>query len=136
MYEIFEHTADLGIRVRAGDLTSLFAEAGRALFSVIVHNLEDVRAVKTVEFEIPGQETDFLLLDWLCELLVTFELRGLLFSEFSVSRDDQGLTAAARGEPLDRARHRLAHEVKAVTYHGLQVQHVDDGWIAEVILDI
>lgn len=136
MYEIFEHTADLGIRVRAGDLDSLFSEAGRALFAVIVHNLDDVRAVETVEFGLKGQDADFLLLDWLCELLFTFELRRLLLSEFSVKINDQGLTARAQGEPLDHARHRLEHEVKAITYHDLQVEQTDHGWRAEVILDV
>jgi SHS2 domain-containing protein len=136
MYEIFEHTADVGIRVRAHDLNTLFAEAGRALFSVIVENLEEVRAQDTVAMEIRGQKTDFLLLDWLCELLFAFESRGLLLARFSVNVDDQGLTGTAEGEPLDRSRHHLEHEVKAVTYHGLRVERTDEGWLAEVILDI
>jgi SHS2 domain-containing protein len=135
-YEIFEHTADLGIRVQAADLNSLFAEAGRALFSVIAHNLDDVRAVETIEFQIEGHETDFLLIDWLGELLFTFESRGLLLSQFSVRIDDAGLTASARGEPFDDTRHRLEHEVKAITYHGLRVVPLDKGWLAECILDI
>ena len=75
-------------------------------------------------------------MDWLCELLMTFELSGLLLSEFSVRVDGQGLTASVRGEPLDHARHRLEHEVKAITYHGLQVERTDDGWMAEVIVDV
>jgi SHS2 domain-containing protein len=42
----------------------------------------------------------------------------------------------AWGEPLDRNRHALAHEVKAITYHRLKVEPTDDGWLAEVIVDI
>ncbi len=136
MYEILEHTADLGIRVQADDLNSLFAEAGRALFSVIVRNLEDVRATDTLEFAIQEKETDFLLLDWLGELLFTFESRGLLLSNFSVTIDENGLAARAQGEPIDGTRHQLEHEVKAITYHGLRVEPTDNGWMAEVILDI
>jgi SHS2 domain-containing protein len=136
MYEVFEHTADLGIRVRAHDLNTLFAEAGRALFSVIVENLEDVRPTDTVHVELKGQETDFLLLDWLCELLFTFESRRLLLTRFSVTVGDRGLTGTATGERLDHSRHRLEHEVKAVTYHGLRVERSEEGWLAEVILDI
>lgn len=136
MYEVFEHTADVGIRIQADDLNTLFAEAGRALFSVIVQNLEDVRATDTVEFAIQEKETDFLLLDWLGELLFTFESRGLLLSNFSVTVDENGLAASAQGEPLDRTHHHLEHEVKAITYHGLRVEPTDNGWMAEVILDI
>lgn len=136
MFELFEHTADLGIRVRADNLSTLFSEAGRALFSVIVENLEDVRATDKIPIKIQGQETDFLLLDWLCELLFAFESRGLLLIRFSVNIDDRGLTGTAEGERFDPTRHRLEHEVKAVTYHGLLVERTDNGWRAEVILDI
>ena len=136
MYEIFEHTADLGIRVRAADLDSLLAESGRALFAVIVQDLDSIRPITRYEFEVAGAEPEFLLVDWLSELLFAFESRGLLFCEFSISSDSRGLRAVARGERLNETRHRLEHEVKAVTYHGLKVQATKQGWIAEVILDI
>jgi SHS2 domain-containing protein len=46
------------------------------------------------------------------------------------------LTGKAWGEPLDRGRHELGHEIKAITYHGLKVEQTPDGWLAEVIVDI
>ncbi|MBC7854367.1 MAG: archease, partial [Pirellulaceae bacterium] len=33
MYELFEHTADLGLRATAPDLDTLFAEMGACLFA-------------------------------------------------------------------------------------------------------
>jgi SHS2 domain-containing protein len=136
MYELFEHTADLGIRARAQDLSSLFAEAARALFAVIVRNPDTVRTKENVEFHIDGTDREFLLVDWLCELLFAFESRRLLLSTFSVTIDDIGLHATAQGEPFDKSRHELEHEVKAVTYHGLSVEQDEKGWSAQVILDI
>lgn len=136
MYETFEHTADLGLRMRAGSLGDLFAEAGRGLFSVIVANLEAVRAVEEFEFEIEGERRDDLLFDWLAELLFTFETRRVLFSEFDVDVREDGLTATARGEPVDTDRHELDMEVKAITYHQLKVERDGDGWVAEVIVDL
>jgi SHS2 domain-containing protein len=136
MYEIFEHTADLGLRVRAHTLDELFADAGRGLFQMIVANLEDVRPVEKVEFAIDGIAFDFLLFDWLNELLYTFESRQLLFSQFQVRVGDTGLIATCAGEPADVGRHQMEHEVKAITYHGLRVEQSSDGWMAEVIVDI
>ena len=136
MYETFEHTADLGLRIRADDLDELFAEAGRALFSVIVENLGEVRPVEEVTFEIEGEGHEELLRDWLAELLYTFHSEHWLLAEFDVKRHRTGLTATAGGEPFDPKRHRLDAEVKAITYHGLKVEHDDDGWLAEVIVDI
>lgn len=136
MYETFDHTADIGLRIIAPDLDTLFADAARGLFSLIVENLEEVRPVREVNFFIEGEDKAFLLFDWLSELLYTFDSERLVFSEFEVEVAGPGLTALSKGEPLDLGRHRVSHEVKAITYHGLKVEQTKDGWLAEVIVDI
>jgi SHS2 domain-containing protein len=136
MFETFEHTADLGLRVRAPDLDSLFAEAARGLFSVIVEDLDSVQPRERLDVRLEPEEREYLLFDWLRQLLAHFDARHLLLSRFTVRVEDSGLTGTAWGEPLDRARHVLDHEVKAITYHGLRVEPTDGGWLAEVIVDI
>ena len=136
MYEAFEHTADVGLRIRAADLDSLFAEAGQGLFSLIVGNLADVRLVESAEIEIAGSDREYLFFDWLNELLYRFESGGMVFADFRVQVDETGLKATVRGEPVDFDRHQMANEVKAITYHQLRVEQTPDGWLAEVILDI
>jgi SHS2 domain-containing protein len=136
MYETFEHTADLGLRVRAPDLDSLFADAGRGLFSIVVENLDAVRPMESRSFRIAGADREYLLFDWLNELLFVCDTQRIALSEFEVSVTGTGLTATARGEPIDPARHRLTHEIKAITYHGLKVEQTPEGWSAEVIVDI
>jgi SHS2 domain-containing protein len=136
MYEVFEHTADLGLRIRAPDLNTLFAEAGLALFSIVVENLDEVRPVRQVRLQLQGQDLDYLLFDWLNELLYRLDSEHLLLSRFEVALDGLNLTATASGEEVDPERHHLDHEVKAITYHGLKVAQEKDGWLAEVIVDI
>ena len=136
MYEHFEHTADLGLRVRAPDLDTLFAEAAEALFAAIAEDLAAVRPLQRVEVRLSGDDRDYLLFDWLKELLYRFDAEHLLFARFAVHVDDHGLSGMAWGEPLDPARHVLSHEVKAITYHDLRVEPTPDGWQAEVIVDI
>jgi SHS2 domain-containing protein len=136
MYETFEHTADLGLRVRAADLDSLFADAGRGLFSLMVANLDAVRLVEEVSLGVVCDELDYLLFDWLNELLYIFETRRLVLVEFNVRASESSLQATARGEPFDPARHQSEHEVKAITYHELKVMRENGGWLAEVIVDI
>jgi len=136
MFEIFEHTADIGIRVRAARLDGLFGDAARGLFSVLAANLDAVRPLQEMAFTIAGERHDELLFDWLDELLFTFDTKRVLFAEFDVQFGPAGLTATARGEPIDLARHELNMEVKAITYHGLRVEREGDGWLAEVIVDI
>lgn len=136
MYETFEHTADLGLRVRAADRDTLFVEAAQCLFSAIVEDLATVRPLRRIEINIQGDDREFLLFDWLRELLYHFDAEHLLLGKFEVHVRDNGLTGSAWGEPLDLTRHNLEHEVKAITYHGLRVEQIGAQWEAEVIVDI
>jgi SHS2 domain-containing protein len=136
MYETFEHTADLGLRIRAPDKDTLFAEAGLCLFSTIVEDLGAVKPETPVDIAVTGDEVDYLLFDWLRKLLYRFDVEHWLFSRFEVKVGDSGLTAKAWGEKFDPQRHGLGHEVKAITYHELSVEPTADGWLAEVIVDI
>ncbi len=138
MYETFEHTADLGLRVRAEDLPTLFSEAGRGLCSIFVDNPAEVRPLQELRIHVEGdmKQVDYLLFDWLSELLYRFETQQLLLFDFDVTLNQTGLSATARGERVDPQRHQLAHEVKAITYHLLQVKETPQGWQAQVIVDI
>lgn len=136
MYEAFEHTADLGFTVTAPDLGTLFSEAGRALLAILIENPESVRTGTQVSIAVEGGESDYLLFDWLHELLVRFEDEQLLLADFDVQIGPDGLQAVARGERLDRTRHEPAHEIKAITYHQFEVRETDEGWKARVIVDV
>src|SRR4029077_19837735 len=100
MYETFEHTADLGLRVRASDLDRLFGEAAEALFSTIVDDLETVRPAQKIDVNLHGDDLGYLLFDWLNELLYRFDTEHLLFRKFEVRIEDQDLHASAWGELL------------------------------------
>jgi SHS2 domain-containing protein len=136
MHETFDHTADLGLRIRAADLDTLFVEAAEALFCAIVEDLSSVRPERALDIQVTGDDREYLLYDWLKELLYHFDAEHLLFSRFEAHVTAEGVTGRAWGEPLDRNRHELSHEVKAITYHRLKVEQTADGWLAEVIVDI
>ncbi len=136
MYETFEHTADLGLRIRATDLPTVYADAARGLFSLIVVRLDAVAERETVTVELSASDPETLLFDWLNELLYIYETRHLVFNRFEIRLLGPTLLATAHGEPLDAARHGLDHEVKAITYHGLKLIREPQGWLAEVIVDI
>jgi SHS2 domain-containing protein len=137
MYEHFEHTADLGLRVRAADLNTLFAEAAEALFAAVVEDLSTVEPREPTTIRVSSTDLAYLLFDWLRELLFRFEADHRVFRNFEVQISDNGLTGTAWGEPYNPGKHPLSHEVKAITYHGLLVEQTEDGgWLAEVIVDI
>src|SRR5437773_10395537 len=115
MFELFEHTADLGLRVQATSLDDLFLDAAHGLLAMLVANPESVRPIKEKSITLTADDPAYLLFDWLTELLYTFETEKLLLCDFALKIESNNLSATCRGEPMDLARHRMDHEVKAIT---------------------
>jgi SHS2 domain-containing protein len=136
--ETFDHTADLGLRIHGSDLDDLFRTAATGLFQVIVANAAEVRPQETLHVALTAQTIEELLVHWLNELIYQAETGHRFFSRFDVrmTASPPSLTAEIHGEPVDPDRHVLDHEVKAATHHGVRLEKIADGWVAEVILDI
>ena len=137
-FEVFEHTADVGLRVESDTLVELFRSAARGLFSLVVENPDAIQSRQAVTIELESEDLESLYVDWLRELIYRFETEHLLLAEFDIELDAdyRRLRAVCRGEPADWSRHLPDNELKAVTYHGLRVEQTAAGWMAEVILDI
>jgi SHS2 domain-containing protein len=135
-FEILDHTADIGIIVHGENLKALFENAGKGFF----HLITDLRKVKRrIErrVHIEGESLDRLMVDWLSELLYLHDVENLLFKEFKVeSVGGDGLKATVKGEPFQDGVHVIKTEVKAVTYHQIEVRQETGGWRAQVILDL
>lgn len=136
--EHFEHTADVGLRVRGDDLDDLFRTAAEGVLDYVVANRGAVRLDETESFALQAESTEDLLAEWLNELIFRLETSHRLYGRFDVRIGEEGrsLEATIAGEPINRDRHVLDHEVKAVTQHGFRVRREPDGWLAEFILDI
>ena len=103
----------------------------------ILTELDKVEVKESLGVEIEGKRTDELLADWLRNLLYKFNGDGYLLKEFGIEEiNENGLKAGVRGEKLDLSRHTLKTEIKAVTYHGLEVRKAGQGWEAQVIFDV
>jgi SHS2 domain-containing protein len=136
--ETFDHTADVGLRVRGRDLDDLFRTAAEGLFDYVVANRAEVGTTDVEKVSLRDDSTTDLLASWLSELIFRSETLHRVYREFEVFVGEDGLRldATIRGEAIDRDRHVLDHEVKAVTRHGLKLEREGDGWVAELILDI
>lgn len=132
-YEILEHTADIGIKAYGEDLEEIFENAAFGMFGLIV-DPDTVRPVGEIKVEVRGEDLEDLMVNWLSELLFLHETQGLLLREFDVSIANQRLSGAAHGETIDRTRHNLKLNVKAVTYHLLDINE-KEGY-ATVIFDV
>jgi len=140
MFETFEHTADLGLRVRSDSLESLFADAARGLTSLIVADVGDVTPAEQRRLKVEADELAWLYFDWLTELLYLFESEDWLTASADVSVVGNSVDATLHGTQFEENVHARSHEVKAITYHALRVESPEESgsgsWLAEVIVDI
>ena len=136
-FEIFDHTADAGIRIVAPTLPGLLKPAGDGLYAVIGEVVPANDAPQLVPFDLTGSEPSLLLRDYLHELLILFERDGRMVTAVEQATFDPGrLTAMVQATPADRDRSAYHREVKAITYHELEIRSVPGGYEAIVIVDI
>ncbi len=133
--------ADIAYVARGDSITSLFESAARALTEVMVDRKTVVGRVER-KIDIASPSVDRLLYDFLTELIVIKDVDSLLFKDFKVSilpGKERRLECVMRGEEIDRERHALRNDVKAVTMHMFGVKKVEGRggrWEATVVLDI
>lgn len=138
MYQIIDHTADIGIKVEGSSLEELFLFSAEATFDLMVESKKKLIPSIEVPVKIEAPSVDVLLVRWLEELLFVFERRRLVLMRFFIdSISERALSGAAKGLPFDPTRHRQKMAIKAVTYHGLSVEKGEGGlFAAKIIFDI
>ena len=124
-YEYFEVTADIGFKAYGNDLNEAFENASLAMFNIIT-DTDDVSPKHEISFEISSEDEVSLLYDYLEELLFFHEVEFMLFSEFHVKIDDGlCLKATIKGESINWDRHERKTEIKAITFHMMEVKNED-----------
>ena len=135
-FKIIDHTADVGIIAYGTDVEQLFCNAALALFSLITE-LESIQEKSHLNLRVSSDERDSLLVEWLNELIYFFDAKHMLFNRFDIESLTQNeLKATCHGEDFDPMKHKIKRGVKAATYHMLRLDNNNDGYEAQIILDI
>lgn len=138
-FEFLEHTADVYIAAHGNSLAEAFENAALAMFETMTHT-ERVMGVEEDVLEVKAEDEVALLYSWLEALLLRFEIEGNLYSRFkvdSIEKTPEGYVLKARmwGEPFDVERHGSKTDVKAVTYHRMEILRSDSAVTVKFILD-
>jgi SHS2 domain-containing protein len=135
-YQLFDHTSDLGVRVKGEDLRALFKNAALTMTDLMT----DIKIVKNVSdsvIEIEADNIELLLREWLGELLYIFHTSGFLVSDVDVlDMNNTHFKARIFGEQYQKKHHVLRREIKSVTYHQLKVTVEEHETTARIIMDI
>jgi SHS2 domain-containing protein len=135
-YRLINHTADFGIRVFGRTKRDLFQNAGYALFDLIVGKIEfETEKIKIIYVQ--GEDLADLMVNWLRELLYVWSGADGLVSSVEVIRISPKFLQAAIGiVHYDPEHHQIQNEIKAVTYHQIQVNRTLGGWNSQIIFDV
>ena len=137
-YEVFEHTADVGIRAYGADLNEAFENAARGMFDII-SDVDIIEAIGEYDITLSSKDVEQLLVDWLSELLFILTVKQVLFSRFEINIEEKDgqwrMEAKALGEDYDPKKHPYHTEIKAVTHHMLEIKE-DNGYSIRILFDI
>lgn len=132
-FEYFEVTADIGFKAYGESLNEAFENAGLAIFNII-SNTDDINPTREMSFEITSEDNVSLLYDYLEELLFYHEVEFMLFSEFHVEIDENlHLKATIKGESIDWDKHERKTEIKAITFHKMEVRMTDHAELQAIV---
>ena len=134
--EFLEHTADIGIKIKAPTLEQLFILAAEGMFEIIIPNRK-VNSLEIFEVQVNAIDREELFINWLSELNYLFQTQQFLLNTVSeIQVSDKSLSAKISGEKIDPERHPVETEIKAITFHKLFIRQEKTKWTAQVIFDI
>jgi len=135
-YHLIDHTADFGIQVFGTDSRELFSNAALALFDVITE-MDALKGDNSCDITASGEDWSDLMINWLREILYLWNGREMLVKSVQVlSLSEHNISAKIYFDAYLPDRHTIKTEIKAVTYHQIQVKRSPSGWEAQIIFDI
>jgi len=130
--------ADIAFQAYGNDLSELFANAALAVSDTMV-DLDSVAESTQHLIELQEKNLDMLLFDFLSEIVLIKDTDNLLFKRFDVSVEEgevKKVVCTAHGEQINRKKHKLKSDVKAITLHMFEIIKEKSGWKATVVIDI
>ena len=138
-YKFIDHTADIAVEIRAHSLPELFQFATGALLECLVNPRKVHTAEKrTIHFTADSYEE--ALVTFLSELNYLLTVKKWVFAHIDnicMETEDSKIkfSAIVSGENLT-AEHELKVEIKAITYHQMNIQFENEYFTTRIIFDI
>ncbi|MEM0372669.1 MAG: archease [archaeon] len=127
-------TADMAFAAYGKTKEEMFENAAKALFSVMFETKE-ISAKEKRGIILEHEDDVILLHDFLSELLYLFDTEHIIFTKFNVKINNGKLTSEAFGEKYDEKKHKFIIDVKAITYHKMEIKKEKNLWKCVVIVD-
>ncbi len=134
-WSFLEHTADIRMEIRGGNLAELFQNAAFGMMDTLFPGCP-IAPEKSTRLEIEELTIEELLVTWLREILYTYQTEGLAPADLNILEISENKVTGNLiwGRPPENCLPEA--EIKGVTYHGLRVQEHESGYLAHIVFDI
>lgn len=133
IYEVVAHTADLQLIIYGATKEELFEHAVQSMFEVLKPRYSTETLIEYT-VQVTSADIELLLADFLSEALYLSDAHTLAFKQAKIiSLTNTEVKATLFGSKITGFE---VVEIKAVTYHDLQVRHENNHWRAQVVFDI
>jgi SHS2 domain-containing protein len=128
--------ADLLVEAKGESLGVAFANLALGMFNAMTP-IAEVKAKEEFIIEAEGTDLESLLFNMMDEFLYINDTEFLVPSEIIVDLDSRNfkVVAKCRGERISRETHKVGLAIKAVTYHMMSIERLDDEWRVQVVFD-
>ena len=130
-FKELEHTADVALEVWGPTMESLLEQAAKGMYSITQTELQEQKRAQ-MEIHLEASDLEGLLVDFLNELLYLGESQGLAFDKVKMVVNGTKLSAIIIGAPVKRQ----VKEIKAVTYHNLNIHKTENGLLVRIVFDV
>ena len=135
-YRVIRKSSELSIRLSGDSLEGVLADAGAALFDLLV-DMTAVEARESVTLEVEGLDNDDLMVNWMRELLYEYQVSGYMLKEFDIHESGEFFVRAeARGEKFDPDRHEEREAIRAVDERLSHLGKMGSQWTAQVSFEL
>ena len=138
-FKLFDHTADIGVQANGSELSDIFEQTARSMYTIIFHNeVPPIEPIGEFDIELTSSDLEQLFVDWLNEILFIFSTEQIAICEYNIDIDSDNfqLKARIKGKTLTEDELTETTEIKAVTFHMLEIKKINSIWNSKVIFDI
>lgn len=130
-YQVLEHTADLKIKAFGKDKEELFENALLGMFGAAKYESETSSKVVKRKVKLDSTDISSLLIDFLNEVLYLSETNWEIYESVEFEKfSKKEIEAVLIGRKLNK----VGVQIKAATYHSLNLREREDGLLEAIVL--
>ncbi len=132
-YKNLPHPADIRLEIIASCKEDIFRGALEGMAYIIQPNISQKSVLKKEQIEIHSLDINALLVDFLNEVLAKSDIHNSIFYNIKIEKlTDNSIKGMIEGRNVKE----FSKEIKAATYHGLEIKENKGEWKVVVLFDI